>query len=122
MTRSLISYFMLAVVSVSSLAPLARADGPQPQRGHRYRTTYRSFDRGFHNYYGYNESVVCDRSYYNGWDSTTCYPVQPDEYVYVQEQIMDNGQSRVVVYRDQDSKSPSNTRFITASSNAATTG
>ncbi|MBS1962449.1 MAG: hypothetical protein JST04_09550 [Bdellovibrionales bacterium] len=103
MFRSLVSTFMLAIVALTAVAPTAHAgDG---RRGYRYRTTYRQWDGGFHRYYGYSES--CTTTYHPGWTSSTCYNVAPTDYVYVQEQILDDGRSRVTVYADDNyDKSP----------------
>ena len=100
-----ISALLLVLMSVSSFAPVAQANGRRQQ--HRYRSTYRQFDGGFHNHYGYSENrEVCRTTYSGGWSSSTCYDIQPDRNVYVQEQILEDGRSRVTVYNNEDDTSP----------------
>ncbi len=96
----------LAVVASSTFAPGSFAGGPHHE-DHRYRSTYRQYDAGFHNYYRYEERhEECRQVYNGGWYSTTCYDVQPDEYVYVREQVVGDGRSRVTVYRGENDTSP----------------
>jgi hypothetical protein len=106
MKRS-ISTLMLALTALTSFAPLAHADrdgGGRPV--HRYRSTYRDFDGGIGRQYGYNhDRDDCRESYNGGWHSNTCLHYQPTDYVYVQEEITDDGRDCVRVYPDQNSKS-----------------
>jgi len=101
MKRSL-SILMLTLTALTTFAPAAEAGRPRPI--HRYRATYRQFDGGFYHSYGYRET--CTTRYNGSWSSTTCYNIRPTEYVYIQEQITEDGHSRVQVYRNQDDKSP----------------
>jgi hypothetical protein len=98
----------LAVVASSTYLPGSFAGGPHREE-HRYRTTYRNYDAGFHGYYklyngGYYEErhEDCGEVYNGGWYSTTCFDVQPDEYVYVREQVIGDGRTRVTVYRNEN--------------------
>jgi hypothetical protein len=106
MKRSL-SIFTLALTAFSTFAPVAPvAEAGHPRPIHRYRSTYREFDGGFHHIYGYSERE-CRETYNGYWTSTTCFDrIQPTDYVYVQEQITEDGHSRVQVYRGENDKSP----------------
>jgi hypothetical protein len=77
----------------------ARADDFHPQHAYRYHGPYGDWDRGFHNYYGYQEQGGCARNP----NHYTCY--RPDYFrdsdeVYVEELHMSNGYDRVTVYTD----------------------
>lgn len=96
---------MKNLIFLFMLMPIV-AEAQSPQVGYKYQTTYRDFDYAFYSEYRYNESVPCRRVYRNGWVSRTCYDFEPSETVYIQEQVTNNGYTRVSVYRYQYDSTP----------------
>ncbi len=104
MTRSPLVLLLIAVTGLTALAPIAHAGDHER---HRYKSSYRDFDGGFHSQYGYEERhEQCTRHYNGEWYSRTCYDMEPTDNVYVEEDIVGDGHSRVRVFSAQDDTSP----------------
>ena len=76
--------------------------------GYRYKAKYSDFDRGFSRTYGYTDE--CYTEYRRHSTRTTCYDMDPYEYVYVQEQVYYDSYgrryTRVTTYRDEYGSRP----------------
>lgn len=96
--KTILATLALVLVAVS-------AQAHNPHFGTRYSTRYDVWDHTVTNYYGYSE-VNC--TYTSGpWSATsTCYEMDANKYVYVEERTFDTGYTRVRVYRDSRYSQP----------------
>jgi len=94
----------LAICCAISLS-VNQADAQRGDRkGHRYQTTYRNWDRGFTQYYGYREER-CEYTTSQRMTVSTCYEFDSRDYLYVEERN-DGYYSQVTVYRDSSYSTP----------------
>lgn len=87
--------FMLLAMATVSISTNAHAD---PQESYRYKASYRDWNRGFYNYYGYREQV-CDNTLTSYGSIETCYNLRPNDTVWVWER-RNGGYRYITVYKD----------------------